>query len=91
MKWLLLASLVFTGPLSVHAEERTVVSDVVKKVREDDEGLVVLFTKTAGSYYLRRELAEFAAGRKKLEDSLSSKKPVSVTVEPAQLNILEVK
>lgn len=91
MKWLLLASLVLMGPLNVSAEERTVVSDVVKKVREDDEGVVVLFVKTSGSYYLRRELEDFAASRKKLEDSLSSKKPVSVTVESTQLNILEVK
>lgn len=91
MKWILVASLLLMGPVSVLAEERNVVSDVVKKLREDDEGLVVLFNKASGSYYLRREMSDFAGGKKKLEESLASKKPVSVTVEPAQLNILEVK
>lgn len=71
--------------------QRTTVTDTVKKVREDDEGLVVLFQKNAGTYYLRRDVAEFDAIRKKLEASLNEKKPVSVTVESSQLNILEVK
>lgn len=91
MKWLLVVSLMLTSSLGFGAGDRTVVSDVVKKIREDDDGVVVLFTKNPGSYYLRRELAEFPASRKKLEESLSAKKPVSVTVEPTQLNILEVK
>ncbi len=69
--------------------------DTVKKLREDDEGIVVLFEKDKGSYYLRRDLAEFDACKKQLEVSLKSKAPnrVSVTVsyDSAQLNILEVK
>lgn len=74
----------------IASEERTEVSDVVKKIREDDEGIVVLFTKHQGSYYLRRTTEEFDAYRKKLDDSLKSKKPVSVTADQ-ELNIVEVK
>lgn len=77
--------------IAAFAESKTILSDTVKKVREDDEGVVVLFTKNSGSYYLRRDNVEFVVQKKKLEDSLSAKKPVSVTVEPTQLNILEVK
>lgn len=73
------------------AESRNSVNDVVQKIREDDEGLVVLFAKASGSYYLRRDVAQFDVYRKKLEVSKQSKKPVSVTAEPTQLNILEVK
>lgn len=94
MKWLMVFSLFFAVSLSlngVKAEERTVISDVVKKIREDDEGVVVLFSKNLGSYYLRREIESFSPLKKKLEDSLNTKKPVSVTVESTQLNILEVK
>lgn len=106
MKWILIASMILATTLGMgstaeagpkksrtpaSADQRSEVSDVVKKIREDDEGLVVLFSKNAGSYYLRRDVAEFDAYRKKLEESLSGKKPVSVTYEPSQLNILEVK
>ncbi|WII72485.1 hypothetical protein QJS83_01205 [Bdellovibrio sp. 22V] len=104
MKWILVAALMMTatfngtpaeaksqsrGPAS--AEQRATVTDVVKKLREDDEGIVVLFVKTPGSHYLRRDVAAFDDYRKKLEASLSGKKPVSVTIESSQLNILEVK
>lgn len=102
MKWILILAVLFSGMgiYSVEslaksrkptAEARSVISDVVKKIREDDEGVVILFVKNAGSYYLRRDVAEFDSCKKKLEESLSAKKPVSVTVEPTQLNILEVK
>lgn len=67
------------------------ISDVVKKIREDDEGLVVLFEKNAGSYYLQRANENFARAQASLQKSLKDKKPVSVTVEVADLNILEVK
>lgn len=91
MKWLLTLTLLFVWNVSSLASESKVISDVVKKVREDDEGVVVLFSANSGSYYLRREVSNFASFRKILEESLKSKKPVSVTVEPSQLNILEVK
>lgn len=73
------------------ASAATTVSDVVKKLRPDDEGLVVLLEKNKGSYYLRRDVEAFDTYRKLLEEGLKSKKPVSVTFEPTQLNILEVK
>lgn len=106
MKWILVALMMGATTLGVgsaaeavlkktrtpaSADQRSEVSDVVKKIREDDEGLVILFNKNAGSYYLRRDVAEFDVYRKKLEESLVGKKPVSVTYEPSQLNILEVK
>lgn len=102
MKWLLVtAVLVSAGVCSIPAEarvpvriiaseEKTEVNDIVKKIREDDEGIVVLFTKHQGSYYLRRTTEEFDVFRKKLDDSLKSKKPVSVTADH-ELNIVEVK
>ena len=65
--------------------------DTVKKIREDDEGVVVLFVKTTGSYYLRRTTANFDALKKKLDESLKSKAEISVTYDSAELNILEVK
>ena len=88
MKWIL-ASLVVISSSVAFAQSN--ISDTVKKVREDDEGVVILFQKTTGSYYLRRDVPEFDAAKKKLQDSLSSKKPVGVTVDASQLNILEVK
>ncbi|MEK2646915.1 hypothetical protein [Bdellovibrio sp. BCCA] len=105
MKWILVAAVTLAATMGMNSAEahskarkpasaeqqRTSVNDVVKKLREDDEGLVVLFVKTSGSYYLRRDVAEFDAYKKKLEESLNGKKPVSVTVEATQLNILEVK
>ena len=78
------------GPAAVE-EQRTTITDTVKKMRDDDDGLVVLFVKEKGSYYLRRDVADFDGIRKKLETSLNEKKPVSVTAEATQLNILEVK
>lgn len=102
MKWLLVAAFLASAGLYagtaearvpvriIASEERTEVTDVVKKIREDDEGIVVLFTKHQGSYYLRRTTEEFDAYRKKLDDSLKSKKPVSVTADQ-ELNIVEVK
>lgn len=68
-----------------------VLKDSVKKIREDDEGVVVLFVKTPGSYYLRRTTANFDALKKKLDESLKSKGEISVTYDSAELNILEVK
>lgn len=101
MKWILasliaLSSFAYTTaeakkPTRGIAAASSSISDVVKKVREDDEGVVVMFEKTTGSYYLRRDVAEFDALKGKLQDSMKSKKPVSVTVDSAQLNILEVK
>lgn len=66
-------------------------TDTIKKIRDDDEGIVVLFEKNAGSYYLRRDVADFAGQKKKLEDAFKAKKPVSVTFDSEELNILEVK
>ena len=67
------------------------IADVVEKIRQDDEGLTVLFKNNEGSYYLRNETVEFDKARAKLEKSLADKKPVQVMVEPTELNILEVK
>ncbi len=104
MKWILAAALVLSAVMTVStseassksrapasADQRTTVNDVVKKMRDDDEGIVILFVKTPGTYYLRRDVAEFDAYRKKLDESMKEKKPVSVTADSAQLNILEVK
>ena len=87
------AAKVMRGPASQTqvAPASGTLSDVVKKLRDDDEGVVVLFEKTKGSYYLKRDVATFDILRKNLEESLKSKKPVSVTFDPALLNILEVK
>lgn len=65
--------------------------DTVKKLRDDDEGVVVLFVNTKGNYYLRRESNDFDADHEKLKASLNEKKPVSVIVETDSLNIVEVK
>ncbi len=73
------------------ASESTTFTDTIKKIRDDDEGVVVLFNKTTGSYYLRRDVADFEGLKKKLDDAFTAKKPVSVTFDAAQLNILEVK
>ena len=101
MKWVL-ASLFVMATVSMATAEtarfhrqvaaaQSNITDTVKKIREDDEGIAILFQKNAGSYYLRRDVAEFDSAKKKLQDSLSSKKPVSVTLDSKQLNILEVK
>lgn len=100
MKWIVIAALVFSTTVVTEAdaksrkpasEDRNSITDVVKKVRDDDEGVNILFVKSSGSYYLRRDVADFDSSKKKLDDSLKTKKPVSVTVDPVQLNILEVK
>lgn len=72
------------------AAQSSTISDVVKKMRADEEGIVILFTKNAGSYYLKNGVADFDSLRKKLEDSLNGKKTVSVKAD-SSLNILEVK
>lgn len=103
MKWFLLAAIfapAFVGwnVATAHpairviaSEEKTTIQDTVKKIREDDEGMMVLFVKAQGSYYLRRSAPEFDSSYKKLQDSLKLKKPVSVTAEQGSLNIVEVK
>lgn len=68
-----------------------VLKDTVKKIREDDEGVVVLFVKTTGSFYLRRTNGNFDALKKKLDESLKTKAEISVTYDSTELNILEVK
>ncbi len=101
MKWFLLA--VLLAPVSfisfnatakplvrVMANDNSPFNDTVKKVRADDEGLVVLFSKAIGSFYLRKDNANFDDYKKALEGSLANKKPLSVTVD-SDLNILEVK
>lgn len=72
------------------AVQSSVILDTVKKIREDDEGLVILFAKNAGSYYLKRNVAEFDRLRKKLEESMNGKKIVNVSAD-SSLYILEVK
>ena len=91
MKWMLAFALIFLSAGNVWAAGSSQFSDIVKKVREDDEGLVVLFNTNSGSFYLRRDLSAFMNLKSKLEASMKNKKPVSVTIEPVQLNILEVK
>lgn len=80
------------GPASEDGAASTskILKDSVKKVREDDDGVVVLFTKTKGSYYLRRINVKFDALKAKLDESLKSKAEISVTYESTELNILEV-
>jgi biopolymer transport protein ExbD len=80
------------GPASEAPAESTskVLKDTVKKVREDDDGVVILFTKTKGSYYLRRVNVKFDALKVKLDQSLKNKAEISVTYESTELNILEV-
>ncbi|MEN0058386.1 MAG: hypothetical protein AAGB31_06090 [Bdellovibrio sp.] len=65
--------------------------DVVKKMRDDEDGVVILFVGKKGSFYLRREEGNFTASYEKLRESFNGKKPVSVTFDSVQLNILEVK
>lgn len=72
------------------AVQSSVISDTVKKIREDDEGLVVLFAKNTGSYYLKRNVVEYDRLRKKLEESMNGKKNVNVSAD-SSLHILEVK
>lgn len=92
MKWILASVFAISSMTLVPAAEaKGVLSDTVKKVREDDDGVVVLFNKNAGSYYLRRDVTGFDGAKKKLQDSFNTKKPVGVTVDSSQLNILEVK
>lgn len=73
------------------AQASTSLQDTVKKLRVDDEGVVVLFVNAKGSYYLRRELAQFESFKKKLEESLKEKKPVNLEADPSNLYILNVK
>lgn len=75
----------------VASQAKSTFTDTIKKIRDDDEGSVVLFNANAGSYYLRRDVADFEATKKKLNDAFKANKPVSVTFDSAQLNILEVK
>lgn len=75
----------------ISSSSKSTFSDTVKKIRDDDEGIVVLFNSNSGSYYLRRDVADFEASKKKLEEAFKSKKPVSVTFDGTELNILEVK
>ncbi|KHD88705.1 MAG: hypothetical protein OM95_07855 [Bdellovibrio sp. ArHS] len=104
MKWILFAALLATTTVGVNpalarsasrqpanAEEHRSFEDNIKKIREDDEGIVVLFVKNPGSYYLRRDVENFDGLRKKLDEAFKAKKPVSVTFDAVQLNILEVK
>ncbi|MNJ92851.1 hypothetical protein D3C87_105250 [compost metagenome] len=98
---LLMSALMFSvaGPVEARKAERMMSSeaststlqDTVKKIRDDDEGVVVLFTKAKGNYYLRRDVRDFDASREKLNASLSEKKPVSVIFESETLNIVDVK
>lgn len=103
MKWSFLIAIGFTAIMGVStahanptmrqpaaAAKNTTISDVVKKVRNDEEGIVVLFTKNSGSYYLKNEVAGFDGFEKKLKESLNEKKTVNVTAD-SLLNILEVK
>lgn len=72
------------------ASDKATISDVVVKMRDDDEGVVVLFSKNTGSYYLKLATANFDNLRKKLDQSLKEKKAITVTAD-SSLNILEVK
>lgn len=67
------------------------VEDTVKNISEDKDGASIAFARTAGNYRLRRTVANYDAKKKSLQNSLSNKKPVSVTVDSSQLNILDVK
>lgn len=102
MKWLVIMSMLIAGSSLTVAQAGPVVrviasevegslQDTVKKIREDDEGIVILFVKAQGSYYLKRDVTDFDSLRKKLEVSLKNQKPVSVTFESEHLNIVDVK
>ncbi|WP_041578017.1 hypothetical protein [Bdellovibrio bacteriovorus] len=103
MRWLVVVAFVapvFTGLNLAQAgpsirlvasEHSTITADTVKSIRADGNGLLVVFVKTAGTYYLDRDVINFETYRKKLEESLKHQKPVSVKAEQHQLNIVEVK
>lgn len=75
----------------VASQGKSKFTDTIKKIRDDDEGVVILFNANSGSYYLRRDVADFEGLKKKLNEAFKANKPVSVTFDSAQLNILEVK
>lgn len=75
----------------IASEDAKSVTDEVAKVSEDKEGVAVAFSKTSGNYHMKRDVRKFAKFKKKLAESMSVKKPVTVTLDAAGLNILEVK
>ena len=66
-------------------------TDFVVKIKEDDGGVNVLFSKKKETYYLALDTANYDSMRKSLEESLKSKNPVSVTADSSLSNIVEVK
>ena len=66
-------------------------TDYVVKIKEDDGGVNVLFSKSKATYYLALDTANYDSMRKSLEESLKTKKPVSVTADATLSNIVEVK
>lgn len=83
------AQVAFRAPAS--KARTTTVKEAVLKMRDDDEGVVVLFVKAKGNHYLRREMPNFDKLREALQNSMNEKKPVSVIVESETLNIVDVK
>jgi|GEM_PF-1639779 hypothetical protein len=67
------------------------ITDYVVKIKEDDGGVNVLFSKSKATYYLALDTANYDSMRKALEESLKTKKPVSVTADATLSNIVEVK
>jgi biopolymer transport protein ExbD len=83
------AQMVFRVPAS--EAKKATIQDQVEKMRDDDDGIVVLFAKAKGNHYLRRDVANFENLRLALQKSLKEKKPVSVIVDSNTLNIVDVK
>lgn len=75
----------------VASEDQLTVKDVVKKIREDDDGAVIMLKQNQGNYYLRRTHSAFDNTLKKLKQSEKAGTPVTVTADKAELNILDVK
>lgn len=75
----------------VASEDQVTVKDVVKKVREDDEGVVILLKANSGNYYLRRTHSGFDSALQKLKKSEKSGTAVTLTADKAELNIIDVK
>jgi len=75
----------------IASEDSKHVTDAAESVKDDKDGVTVSFTKAAGEFRMKRNIRNFSAFKKKLAESMASKKPVTVTLDAAGLNILEVK
>ncbi|MBO9667617.1 MAG: hypothetical protein J7501_12485 [Bdellovibrio sp.] len=75
----------------IASEDSNYITDSVRQVRSSGEGVQVVFAHNQKSYQLKKDSKKFADFKKKLESSQSSKRDVTVTLDAAGLNILDVK